>query len=204
VLPGLPERRGLSAPRSAVYDRAVCPTAPPHSVLTAFGAVGSPEPLPGGQGTSWRAGAIVLKPLDGLPEAVEWQANVLAEIRATSIRVAPPIRARDGRMVVDGWTAWKHVDGHHAERRWPDIIAAGTQFHHAFAGVPRPQFIARYDDPWAIGDRVAWGEHPIDEFKAVPHIARLRDRLRPVDTPSQVIHGDLTGNVLFSDSFLRP
>lgn len=103
-------------------------------------------------------------------------------------------------MVVDGWTAWTYVDGHHAERRWPDIIAAGTQFHRAFAGVPRPQFIARYDDPWAIGDRVAWGEHPMDEFKAVPHIGRLRDRLRPVDTPSQVIHGDLTGNVLFSDS----
>jgi uncharacterized protein (TIGR02569 family) len=101
---------------------------------------------------------------------------------------------------VDGWTAWTHVDGEHTDRRWPEIIQAGVNFHHALAGVPRPEFITDYDDPWATGDRVAWGEQPIHEFRTVPHIARLWDHLRPVVAPSQVIHGDLTGNVLFSDS----
>jgi uncharacterized protein (TIGR02569 family) len=173
---------------------------PPDSVLAAFNATARPAPLPGGQGTSWRAGGIVVKPLDSLPEAVEWQASVLPRIPQTGVRVAAPIRAADGRLVVDGWTACAHLDGHHADRRWPEIVQAGDQFHSALAGVPRPGFIDRYDDPWATGDRVAWGEHPIDGFRAVPHVARLHDRLQPVGASSQVIHGDLTGNVLFSDS----
>jgi len=68
------------------------------------------------------------------------------------------------------------------------------------ANLDRPKFISQYNDPWATGDRVAWGEHPINEFQAVPHIQRLSDHLRPVEAESQVIHGDLTGNVLFADS----
>jgi uncharacterized protein (TIGR02569 family) len=173
---------------------------PPESVLAAFSVVAHAEPLPGGQGKSWRAGGIVFKPLDALPEAVEWQASVLPQVPVNNVRVAPPLRAADGRVVVDDWTAWTHVDGNHAVRRWPDIIRAGVHFHRALACLPRPEFIAHYDDPWATGDRVAWGEHPIEEFRTVPHIARLWDHLQPVAAPSQVIHGDLTGNVLFSDS----
>jgi uncharacterized protein (TIGR02569 family) len=173
---------------------------PPEFVLAAFEAAATPEPLSGGQGKSWHAGGIVFKPLDAFPEAVEWQASVLPQVPVVNVRVAPPIRATDGRIVVDGWTAWKHVEGNHVDGRWPEIIQAGVHLHRALAALPRPEFIARYDDPWATGDRVAWGEHPIDEFRAVPHIARLSDHLRPVATPSQVIHGDLTGNVLFSDS----
>jgi uncharacterized protein (TIGR02569 family) len=178
----------------------VSATPPPPSVLAAFNSAAHPEPLTGGQGKSWRAGDIVFKPLDALPEAVEWQASVLPQVPSTHVRVAPPIRAGDGRVVVDGWTAWKHVEGKHIDGRWPEIIQAGVDFHRAVAAVPRPEFIARYDDPWATGDRVACGEHPIDEFRTVPHIARLSDHLRPVAAPSQVIHGDLTGNVLFCDS----
>jgi hypothetical protein len=120
---------------------------PPPSVLAAFNSAAHPEPLTGGQGKSWRAGDIVFKPLDALPEALEWQASVLPQVPSTHIRVAPPIRAGDGRFVVDGWTAWKHVEGKHADRRWPEIIQAGVDFHRALAAVPRPEFIARYDDP---------------------------------------------------------
>ncbi len=47
--------------------------------------------------------------------------------------------------------------------------------------------------PWEIGDRVAWGERPYDG------IDDLLAALAPVDAPSQLIHGDLTCNVLFHD-----
>jgi uncharacterized protein (TIGR02569 family) len=173
---------------------------PPDSVLKAFNATGSRKPLPGGQGRSWRVADIVFKPLDLFPESVEWQARILPQVSGRDVRVAPPLRSDDGRVVVDGWTAWTHVDGQHFQRRWPEIIAAGVHFHRAVSNLDRPQFISRYNDPWATGDRVAWGEHSLIEFQAVPHIARLSDHLRPVEAQSQVIHGDLTGNVLFSDS----
>lgn len=54
---------------------------------------------------------------------------------------------------------------------------------------------------WAVGDRVAWQEQPF----AIGH-AELRAsaiefaaQLRPCKEPAQLVHGDLTGNVLLAD-----
>jgi hypothetical protein len=54
-------------------------------------------------------------------------------------------------------------------------------------------------DAWSIADRAAWGDGPLTPYLDAPHVARLANRLVPVSAPSQVIHGDLTGNVLFAD-----
>jgi uncharacterized protein (TIGR02569 family) len=171
---------------------------PPPSVLAAFRVAGTPVPLEGGQGSSWRVGEAVLKPLDlGEPELV-WQAEVLASISCDGFRVAHPLRAQDGKLVVDRWCAWEAVEGRH-EKRWTEIIAVGERFHAALVGVSRPAFIAHGTDPWGIGDRVAWGELPASEFAHVKHLARLASALKPITAPSQLIHGDLTGNVLFDD-----
>lgn len=48
-------------------------------------------------------------------------------------------------------------------------------------------------NPWETGDRVAWGERRYDG------IDDLLAALEPVDALPQLIHGDLTGNVLFHD-----
>jgi uncharacterized protein (TIGR02569 family) len=173
--------------------------APPSSVLTAFGVSGSPVPLEGGQASSWRVGEAVLKRLDLAEPELEWQAEAFASISCDGFRVPHPLRATDGSLVVDGWCAWEAVQGRHEERRWPEIIAVGERFHSALVGVPRPEFIARRTDPWAIGDRVAWGDLPSSDFAHVKHLTRLASALKPIAAPSQLIHGDLTGNVLFED-----
>jgi uncharacterized protein (TIGR02569 family) len=64
---------------------------------------------------------------------------------------------------------------------------------------PRPSFLDLRQDPWAIGDRVAWEELPAAEFTSVPHLDRLVSARWPVHARSQLIHGDLAGNVLFDD-----
>jgi len=79
------------------------------------------------------------------------------------------------------------------------VIAVGDRFHAALAGVARPAFLDQRDNPWAIGDRVAWNELPAGEFAQVSHLDRLVAARRPVSAASQVIHGDLCGNVLFHD-----
>jgi len=172
--------------------------APPPHVLAAFDAP-EPRPLAGGQGHSWSAGDLVLKPLDLQPDELEWQADVLANIDENGFRVAPPLRALDGSLVVDGWTAWRRVDGAHAERRWVDAIRVGESFHAALAGLARPPFIDARTDPWSIGDRAAWGELPLERWAHVEPVARLAELLQPVDAPSSLIHGDLGGNVLFAE-----
>src|SRR5581483_1694797 len=171
-------------------------TAPPRRVLTAFG-VDDPVPLAGGQGTSWRAGHVVIKPLDLQPDELAWQASLYERLVPEGFRVAPPVCATDGALVVDGWTAWELVAGTHEQRQWPEIIDVGKSFHKALTDFERPSFLDRRSDVWAVGDRVAWGELPLERFGHAKHLERLARRLRPVDLPSQLIHGDLGGNVLF-------
>lgn len=158
-------------------------------MLTAFGAEGPPELLPGGTGRSWRVGSLVIKPLDRSADEVAWQAAVLSSIEQAGFRVARPLP-----YVADGWTASEYVPGEHRPALWRDIIGVGERFHTTLADVPRPDAIVdSRADPWAVGDRVAWGE------AAFPELDDVLAALKPIDAPSQLIHGDLTGNVLFHD-----
>jgi uncharacterized protein (TIGR02569 family) len=162
---------------------------PPAHVLAAFGADGELVRLAGGTGRSWRVGGLVLKPLDRAAREIAWEAELFASVSGDGFRVARPLPE-----VVDRWTAWEHVEGEHRPGRWREIIAAGEQLHAALAGVARPDAILDpRTDPWAVGDRVAWGEQRVDGLDDV--LAALR----PLDEPSGLVHGDLTGNVLFHD-----
>lgn len=172
---------------------------PPRRVLRAFGADGVPTPLTGGRGLAWRAGSIVVKPADGMEESLAWQAETLGRANGEQLRVAMPRRSGRGAFVVDGWMASSFCVGSHHRARWLDIIAAGERLHAALSNVGRPAFVLERDDRWAMADRVAWGELSLAPYREVPHVARLAAVLAAVDGPSQVIHGDLTGNVLFAD-----
>jgi uncharacterized protein (TIGR02569 family) len=173
-------------------------TPPPRRVREAFGVRDEPVPLLGGRGLAWRVGDLVLKPVDLAPEELAWQADVLPTVDARGFRLSFPQRAVGGELVIDGWTAWPYLPGEHLDARWLDIIAVGDRFHRAIAGLARPAFVAARTNPWAIGDRVAWNELPLDPYRDVPHVARLVKRLVPVGARSQLIQGDLTGNVLFT------
>lgn len=175
------------------------PGPPPSTVLDAFLARGDPTPLTGGRGRTWQVGDVILKPADLTPIEHRWQADLLATVRTDEFRLAPPRPSEDGALVVDGWTAWERVDGEHQPRRWLDIIAVGHVFHQAVADQPRPDFLDARTDPWSMGDRIAWGEAPIGPFRRIPSVDRLVDVLRPISAACQIIHGDLTGNVLFAD-----
>jgi uncharacterized protein (TIGR02569 family) len=169
-------------------------------VLAAFGVPKvRPAPLGGGQGTAWRAGDLVFKPADMDRDELHWQAQIHAQVRCDGFRLSRPLAAVDGSLCVDGWYATRYLAGRHERCRWPEILAVGDRFHAALRGIPRPPFLARRSSPWAIGDRVAWREVPAGDFAHVRHLPQLTAALRPVSAPSQLVHGDLTGNVLFHD-----
>jgi uncharacterized protein (TIGR02569 family) len=135
----------------------------------------------------------VLKPADTSPEALSWVGRVFDAIEPAGFRV-PCLRG-----VHDGWSGWDYLPGEHRERAWPEVLVVGERFHEALAGVPRPELIDRRTNHWAVGDRAAWGQLPLAGFEHVKHVPRLAAALRPVDTSaSQLVHGDLTGNVLFA------
>lgn len=172
---------------------------PPKDVLTAFGVRGTPIALEGGRGSAWRADDVVIKPADTSEEILAWQARVLADVSPDSVRIGRPERSTRGSFIVGGWTASVFCLGRHEPRRWSDIIAVGRRLHRALVQVARPDFLDLRADPWAVADRAAWGDVSLAPYHDAPHVARLEGRLEPVRAPSQAIHGDLTGNVLFAD-----
>jgi len=147
---------------------------------------------------AWDAGEIVLRNVDDEAEAT-WVAEFVGGVAQRGFRLAQPIRARDGRWVVDGWTAWTRVPGAHSTTRWPELLTAAHALHEAIRNVARPEFITRLTNRWRLADGIAWGEVAADEVAAVAHLDRLLAARRPVDLPSQLVHGDLVGNVLFAD-----
>jgi hypothetical protein len=173
---------------------------PSPAVLRAFGAAGRPRPLAGGQGTSWVAGDLVFKPGEGPLQ--EWLAGALADVTADGFRVATPVPTRDGAWVLERWSATRWIEGsepgYSATSTWQEILAAGRAFHRAVAHLGRPDFLDAREDWWARADRAVWGER---ELRFLPEFAAVARRLHAVREPwgvSQIVHADLTRNVLFT------
>jgi uncharacterized protein (TIGR02569 family) len=169
-------------------------------VLTAFGVTDDPVLLPGGKGGTWSAGQLILKPVEFLPETL-WRAEVLHELPdSAEFRIARPAKTKDGDWVDHGWEASHLVEGEPDVSRQDDVLRAGIAFHTAIADLPRPAFLDLRDDPWSYGDRVAWDELPVQASPAAMDLLQpLLHARRPVGLTSQVVHGDLPGNVLFAD-----
>jgi uncharacterized protein (TIGR02569 family) len=178
---------------------------PGPDVLKAFGLSGAPVPLAGGQGRSVLVGGAVLKPADDDPRIADWLAETMLSLTdANGFRVSRPLRAASGAWTHGGWTASVHEPGSEpdprAAPRWMEIIAAGRAFHRALASAARPDHLARRTDWWETGNKVAWQEQ---QPNLVPGFEKSYDQLgsllaTPPADASQLIHGDLTGNVLFA------
>lgn len=196
---------------------------PSAGVLAAFGVEVTTAPvlLPGGQGTTWLVGNRVLKPVGDEPWAekeADWLGSLLDALPENGFRVSRPIRpirpVRGRREIrvpstwtVDGWSAGTWVEGEHhppagvaEDQRSADVIAAGRVFHAALVGVPRPDFLDRRDDPWSRGDGAAWDDAAPCAIhrelqQALDELSLLRS---PNTAPMQLVHGDLTANVLFA------
>lgn len=185
-------------------------------MLAAFGAEAGPVRLPGGEGTTWRAGEIVLKPA-GDPRTLRWTADLYLALDNdphAGFRVPRPLAQASGDWLAPDssggfWAAWQLVPGETPDWAgvspcWPALIAASEAFHAALAGHPAPPWRGRDGSPWTQADQVAWGERdPAPYLASAPadlagQVRSLLAALRPVRLPAQLMHGDLGGNVLFA------
>lgn len=176
---------------------------PPGDVLVDFGVAGArPVLLSGGEGRSWRADDIVLKPVARMAEA-DYVATLFASLpESDAVRLPRPVRTASARWVSHGWAAWSWLAGEAGSTgRWSDIVEAGVALHAVCKGAARPAFLKDRNDVWAVGDRVAWQEQPLliqhTELRAAAMTFAVH--LQPCQDPAQLVHGDLTGNVLLAD-----
>ncbi len=179
-------------------------TAPPDHVRAAFGVSNDiPQLMSGGRGQTYRCGGVVLKPTAD-PAQASWLAGTFEHLWIPGVRVARPVRSSDGRWVIAGWTAHRYVAGRSAPR-FGDVIGVGAALHTALAGIPRPRLLDEADTLFSWADRISWGDIPPLDPKlgtgaGAGVFAGLAAGRLPVDLPAQLVHGDLTGNVLFAGS----
>jgi len=194
------------------------PTPPPPDVLAAFGVRAAPQHMKGGiSQTVWRVGDIVLKPVqEPNPGEGDWVADVLDAIEEDGFRVAKPVRATDGAWLFDGWTAWRWLEGEHRVQNWRDVTNAARAFHRelpraaARIGAARqPKWLEPRSHRWARSERTVWHGAPLPgEYHERPEWS-LYERAVAVGPPltaaedahSQVVHGDVAGNVLCDPAF---
>lgn len=196
---GVVLRRDFQVVETRGYTRVSRDTRPvptvPDRVLDAFGLSGAQVSLAGGMGGSVLVRGAVLKP-DGDDVEATWLGNLQHRLHADGVRTPRPLQAADGRWVVDGWTAAAYLPGTEQPDRWGDVIAASRPFHHALAHEPRPALLDARTHRWAHADRVAWSE--TDQDLGVLG-QKLTSRYADVHLPSQLVHCDLSGNMLFHD-----
>lgn len=170
------------------------------------------EPIPGGQGSSVRAGDLVLSPGRDATTA-SWLNPVLARLAVRldeeaegrrGLRVAMPIPARDGSWVVEGWGASRYEPGTTDCHDLDVTLAAGRLLHAQLAvAVPqRPAGQLDRIDRWARAERFAFAEPTamaaeVGDLAGADVVRRVVPLLADIDLgPDQLVHADLAGNVL--------
>lgn len=190
---------------------------PPEHVLSTFGLDDTePIALDGDWDGGWRCGEVVLSLIADHARA-SWSAKVREDLWVEGMRMARPFRATDGRYVVSGWRADTFIAGS-PEPRFDEIVSLANRLHAATAGFERPRFLTANPvapfaevDLFGFADRAAWEENPLhvarklgavretddarEAAEAVIEYARLRV---PVHADPQLVHGDLSGTVLFA------
>lgn len=175
---------------------------PSRKVLKAFKVEGEPELINSGQGRCFKAKDIVLKPLDMTEEEALWQAELMESLDSDKFRVARFVQALDGSWIVDGWTATYYVKGGEEKGRIAEKIDVSRAFHKSSSLVKRPNFLDTRHSPYSKADKVAWeGKDPTCHPKLNYLVSKLINVLKPIELPSQIIHGDLTDNILFANNF---
>jgi uncharacterized protein (TIGR02569 family) len=171
-------------------------------VVQAFGAVGEPQRLVGGEGNSYLVGDLVFKPTLSETETI-WRSELLSTISQNGFRVAEPRKTREGRWTYGGWEAAAFLEGKEEKGRWKEKIAVSRIFHSALKDVEKPRFIEKASHPWAVADRMVWGEQKLEYGQRLSVVmGQLMEMVKPISLPHQLIHGDMTGNILFQDNLV--
>lgn len=176
------------------------PLPPSKEVLDAFSITDEPVLLEGGQGLSWKAGDVVFKPVNSDEEAI-WCADLIETLPQDRFRTAQHKRAKNNAWVYDHWEAIEFIEGAHLKGSWKEKIAVCNGFSELLSSVPKPDFIDKRTHPWAMAGKMVFNELPLTfNERLASYVGIVEQYLRPVEAESQIVHGDITGNMLFAPS----
>lgn len=134
----------------------------------------------------------------------------LDEAVPRSVRLALPVPARDGRLVVDGWAATRFEPGATPCHDLATLRATAHLLHARLAvAVPeRPDDLDARTDQWAVAERLSYdGDAAVRAARERPepgHHELVEALVAGLDGTDlgrmQLVHADLAGNVLLDAS----
>lgn len=198
--------------------KTICSAAPPKEVLDAFGLTGDAALIAGGRGLCYRVGDIILKPADNEAEA-QWVSQLAVRVlerRPSHYILSRPLAIihKPDEYVFSGWTASTFIDGVAPFKvQVEDTFAISRAFCADLAAleiVAPPACLSTRLDRWSEADRVTWGEKQLEDVENVDaellqllnsSLEPLKAMMKPLPTglDNQLMHADITGNILFND-----
>lgn len=176
--------------------------APSKDILERFNIADEPILIKGGQGTTWKAGKFILKPISS-EEEVDWCATTIEKLPRDFFRIPKYLKTTDGKYSIDGWCALEFIEGEHMKDCWEEKVVVCKGFNNLLVDLLKPDFIEKRTNPWAIADKMVFEEIPLNyDPRLAEYVIEIKKYLKPIDMEEQIIHGDITGNMLFADGEL--
>lgn len=137
----------------------------------------------------------------------------------------PAATSNSLQFVYKKWTAWTHLPGREhshdsgGRRPWPETLRACRALHADLGKLAiqtKPEFLHRRMNRFREADAVAWGDKRLDQLPMVSNSdvrARTAEPIRKLEAlkrdfavlpPSQLVHGDIAGNMLFDEQETLP
>jgi hypothetical protein len=175
----------------------------PKNILKSFNLEGEPIPVEGGQNTSVKVHNAILKPVEE-KEYYEWSLKLIDNITPISYRISKPYKNKSGSYVSSNWICNRYESGNEVDGSIEKKLKVSRLFHQDLSKFEINDF-PEPNNPWAKGHRISWQVEPLpSEFtmisKEIINELLLMIRLKR-HYNVQIIHGDLSGNILFDDRY---
>lgn len=169
------------------------------SVIEKFSVSPDLSVLDGGRGKVVKSGNLVIKPVLE-PEKYEWYAGLFEKYHFSEIKYSRPVRSLSGSFIEDGYGATEFLNGKFFAGKMREKIQASHAFNSHLKDIPKPAEFDSWKSPWTNAQDLAWGKCQMPEdfnAKARSNLAALFRFWKKIDMPVQLIHTDLSGNILF-------
>ena len=181
-------------------DSGIIINPPTIETARAFGSETEPVLLPGGFGTSYLAGHIVLKPKEWEGEDIlNWLSEVFSKLPETKrVRFGKPVKSIHGNWVEDGYVARNFLEGKYIPGKYEEKLKASRELHDLLSNVEKPEFFEAPRHSWSASHAVALGEAPFDyEGEFLELYREIEPYLEPIKNGHRLSHADLAGNFLY-------
>jgi hypothetical protein len=177
-----------------------------ESLKQEFEITGDAQEISGGRGSTISIGEYILKPLDTTSEEANWVMDLYEAINKVceneSFEIARPKRNRSGNWISNGWICFYKSKGKEDRAQLLEKLEISNELHKLLENYPKPDFLDLRNNRSSIADNIAWQSSDAQiSYKPLKEVFNKLQTISPkINLPSQIIHGDLGGNILFSES----